>query len=299
MKKKILFIILVLMFSHSAWANLKVVTTTQDLAAITEAIGASHVDVYALTPGTRDPHFAEAKPSMIKRVFRADMLISVGAELEVGWLPAVLRAARNRDVQPGGKGYLDLSKYVELLDVPKGPVDRSMGDVHVLGNPHYWLDPQNGLAMAKAIATHLSTLDADNATDYQRNLTKFEQELNERYKTWQQQLAFLKGKELISYHSSLRYLAKAFGFEIVSQVEPKPGIAPSAAHLAELVNLIKERSIQWLIVEPYYETRSGQFLNRQTGIKVVTIPQSVGARENIKTYFDVFDGIVSVFKEVH
>jgi len=298
--KKLLILVSLLMgivSSSMAIASVKVVTTTEDLAAITKAIGGDHVDVYALTPGTRDPHFAEAKPSMIRRVYRADMLVSIGAELEIGWLPAVLRAARNGDVQPGGKGFLDMSKHVDIIGVPKGPVDRSMGDVHAAGNPHYWLNPHNGLKMAVAISDKLSQLDADHAADYQQNLASFEIQLNKKLAEWQQALAFLKGKPVVSYHTSLVYLANAFGFDIVKQVEPKPGIAPSASYLAELVNQIKQQHIQWLLMEPYYEKRSAEFLHRKTGIKVVVIPQSVGAQENIKTYFDVFDGIVAAFAE--
>jgi zinc/manganese transport system substrate-binding protein len=288
-------ILLGLCSSSISFASLNIVTTTADLAAIAEAIGGKHVDVYALTPGTRDPHFAEARPSMIRRVYRADLLLSIGAELEIGWLPAVLRSARNSDVQPGGKGYLDLSKHVDIIGVPTGPVDRSMGDVHAAGNPHYWLNPSNGLKMAVAITEKLSELDHNNASAYRDNLTAFETQLERKLSEWRQALAFLQGQPLVAYHTSLLYLANAFGFEIVKDVEPKPGIAPSASYLAELVNTIKKQNIQWLIMEPYYEKRSAEFLNRKTGIKVVVIPQSVGAKDNIKNYFDVFDGIVAAF----
>lgn len=300
MKKTFLLISLVLFASvfNVASATLKIVTTTQDLAAIAQSIGGQHVEVFSLTQGTRDPHFAEAKPSMIRKVYSADLLLEIGAELEIGWLPAVLRSARNRDVQAGGKGHLDLSSHVDILGVPVGQVDRSMGDVHSAGNPHYWLSPKNGLKIAKAVSDKLVELDAKHADVFKKNLVVFENTLNRKLPEWQQALSFLRGKQVVSYHTSLLYLAHDFGFEIVKQIEPKPGISPSASYLAELVTLIKQQNLQWLIMEPYYETRSAEFLNRKTGIKAVVIPQSVGALPNIKTYFDLFDGIVSAFKEV-
>lgn len=299
MKKIFIVISLMLGMSSSqfALAGLKVVTTTQDLAAIAKAIGGEYVDVNSLTPGTRDPHFSEAKPSMIRLVFRADLLLLIGAELEVGWLPAVLRSARNRDVQIGGKGHLDLSRHVEILGIPSGPVDRSMGDVHGSGNPHYWLNPQNGLKMARAVSEKLIELDAEHVSDYKRNLASFETQLNSKILEWQKDLSFLNGKSVVAYHISLLYLAKTFDFKIVKEVEPKPGISPSASHLAGLVGVIKQQHIQWLIMEPYYEKRSAEYLNRKTGIKPVVIPQSVGAKKHIKNYFDLFDGIVTAFTE--
>ena len=299
MKIVLLLGALLLSLGNASWASasLKIVTTTQDLAAITEAIGGKHVDVVSLTPGTRDPHFAEAKPSMIRRVFRADLLLSIGAEMEVGWLPSVLKSSRNRDVQPGSKGHLDLSKHVDILGIPSGPIDRSMGDVHGTGNPHYWLSPQNGLKMARAVSDKLVELDRKNASVYQSNFTNFETRLNNKINEWQQSLSYLKGKPVVAYHTSLLYLANAFGFDVIKELEPKPGIAPGVSYLSELVTVIKQQNIQWLIMEPYYEKRSAEFLNRKTGITTVVIPQSVGAKENIKTYFDLFDGIVAAFAE--
>lgn len=285
--------ILLGLLSGVAEAKLRVITTTEDLAAITEAIGGPHVQVESLTPGTRDPHFAEAKPSMVRKLFRADLLILVGAELEVGWLPALLRSARNSKVQPGQPGYLDLSTQVELLGKAGGSVDRSMGDVHAAGNPHYWLSPENGRLMARAIALRLAELDKGHAMDFAANLKVFEQRLDARLAKWQTALAPLKGQPVVAYHTSLLYLADAFGFNIVVQVEPKPGIAPSAAHISSLIQQIKQQQIKLLLMEPYYERRSGQLLSDKTGIRVAVIPQSVGAKDGIHSYFDLFDGIVA------
>jgi ABC-type Zn uptake system ZnuABC Zn-binding protein ZnuA len=280
-----------------AAADLDVVTTTTDLAAIAKAVGGEHVDVTSLTPGTRDPHYAEAKPSMIRRVYRADLFLVIGADMEIGWLPELLRAGRNADVLPGAPGYLELSTVVPLLDIPKGPVSRAMGDVHPRGNQHYWLDPENGRRIGRAVAARMAELDPGNAADYDAGLSAFEAALDEKLPKWHAAMAPLVGKPVIAYHTSFRYLSAAFGFEIAGLVEPKPGIAPTAAHLKGLVGKIASDGIEFLIIEPYYERRSSQYLNEQTGIRVAVIPQSVGAVPGIETYFDLFDGIIAALGE--
>lgn len=297
--KKLLNGFFALMLCGAPWTAhtaLNVVASTEDIAALTQAIGGNAVSVKSLTRGTADPHFAQAKPSMIRDVYQADLLVVVGAELEVGWMPALLQAARNDRVQPGNSGYLDLSTAVTLLNKPTGPVTRDMGDVHAAGNPHYWLDPNNGVLMARAIAQRLSQLDGAHAKDYARELAAFEQQAQRKIAAWKTALAPLTGKEVISYHTSLVYLANAFGFRIAAEVEPKPGISPSAAYLTQLMTRIKEQHISMLIMEPYYEQRSAKYLSEQTGVRVIVLPQSVGAAPQIKTWFDLFDGIVAAFK---
>lgn len=289
---RISFGLLLLMSSLVSFAEVRVVTTTQDLAAIAEAIGGEWVEVQSLTPGTIDPHFAVSKPSMIRKVFHADLLLVIGADMELGWLPPLLQSARNTRVQPGSPGYLDLSSTVPLLGKINGPVSRAMGDAHAAGNPHYWLDPRNGLRMAQAIATRLSEIDPIHKDDYQGRLKVFEQNMNTKLPLWQAELASLKEMRSIAYHKSFIYLADAFEFRIVDEIEPKPGIPPSAATLSTLMNRIKTEHIDLLIMEPYYERRSARYLNEQTGIRVVILPQSVGAQPHIHTYFDLFDAIV-------
>lgn len=279
-----------------AYAKLNVVTTTQDGAAIVQAIGGEHVQVRSLTLGTRDPHFAEATPSMIRQAHQADLLVLIGADIEIGWLSPLLETARNGRVLPGAPGYLDLSASVTLLDKPSGPVSRAQGDVHSHGNPHYWLDPHNGLRMAQAIGARLSALDPAHAVDYGARLAVFRQVMERRLPAWQAQLATLKGKPVIAYHKSFVYLADAFGFRIVAEVEPKPGIPPNAAHLQQLIETIRAQQVGVLIIEPYYERRSAEYLARETGIKVAVLPQSVGAQPYISTYFELFDAIVAAFK---
>lgn len=281
----------------AAYATLKIITSTEDIASITKMIGGTAVEVTSLTRGTADPHFAQAKPSMIRNVSQADLLIVVGAELEVGWVPALLQSARNSRVQPGKPGYLDLSVFIPLLDKPSGPVTRDMGDVHAAGNPHYWLDPNNGILMAQAITARLSALDPPGATLYKTALESFEQMARTKIAAWKTAMTPLIGQPVVAYHTSFVYLAHAFGFKIVSEVEPTPGIAPGAAHLAQLIARIKEQQIRLLIIEPYYEQRSARYLNEQTGIRLAVLPQSVGATPAIKNYFDLFDGIVAALRQ--
>lgn len=278
-------------------AALKIITSTTDLAALSKAIGGEHIQVKSLTPGSRDPHYAVARPSMIRQLHRADLLVTVGADLEIGWLPALLQSARNPRVHPGQQGHLELSNHVPLLGKVEQPVSRAMGDVHNQGNPHYWLNPTNQRLMARAISTRLTTLDPAHANDFSAALLNFEQQLDQRIEHWQRQLANLKGQSVIAYHNSFIYLAQAFDFNIVDEIEPQPGIAPSAASLSELVSTIKRDQIALLIMEPYYERRSAQFLQQHTGIKLAVLPQSVGARDDINTVFDLFDAIVETLTQ--
>lgn len=275
-----------------AIARLKVVATTQDLAAIAEAVGGDQVQVESLTPGTRDPHFAVAKPSMIRRVYRADLLLLIGADMEIGWLPPLLQSARNPRVQPGKAGYLDLSQSVALLGQSAGPLSRALGDVHAKGNPHFWLDPRNGVRAARAIAARFGELDPEHAESYQIRFAAFEQAIGDSLRKWRAELAWIESQPVIAYHTSFIYLADVFGFNIVDEVEPKPGIAPSAASLAALVARIKREQIGFLIMEPYYERRSSRYLSEHTEIQAIVVPQSVGSQPGIETYADLFDAIV-------
>lgn len=287
-----IWLALALLLPLGANARLNIVTTTEDIAAIARAVAGDAAQVEGLTPAAANPHFAEAKPSMIRKVARADALLIVGAGMETGWLPPLLENARNAKVQPAAAGFLDLSQHVELRDKPQAPVSRAQGDVHAQGNPHYWLAPANGVRMARAIAAHLAVLDAAHAGDYRARADAFARDIEQRLPQWRAALAALKDKPVIAYHTSFVYLAHAFGFRIVAQVEPKPGIAPSAAHLRALIERIKSERIALLIEEPFYERRSADYLVAQSGIKVAILPQSVGAVPEVKDYPGLFDAIV-------
>lgn len=274
-----------------AQAKLTVVTTTADLSSLARAVGGTHVEVTSLTRGTQDAHFVEAKPSMIRQLARADLFLVVGADLEIGWLQPLLETARNARVQPGTPGYLDLSTAVTLLEKSTGPVSRAQGDVHARGNPHYWLDPRNGLLLARAIATRLSALDGAHAEAFRANLAAFEGQLSERLKQWQAQLAPLRDKPVLVYHKSFVYLADAFGLRIAAEIEPKPGIPPNAAHLQQLIQQVETQKVGLLIMEPYYERRSADYLRERTGIRVAVIPNSVGGAPGADDYLGLFDVI--------
>lgn len=213
------------------------------------------------------------------------------------WRSVGYPRGRNSQVLPGNSGYLDLSTTVTLLGKPSQPITRDMGDAHAQGNPHYWLNPDNGLLIAQAIAELLVTLDPDHRHAFQTNLAIFRQTLLDKISTWQTALAPLKGDKVIAYHTSLIYLASAFGFQIVDEVEPKPGITPTAAHLNQLITRIKDDEIKLLIMETYYEQRSAKLLRDKTGIRIAVIPQSVGATKEIDDYFQLFDAIVATLKQ--
>lgn len=287
-----LFGLALIVVTVAAQAKLTVVTTTEDLAALARAVGGADIEVTSLTRGTQDAHFVEAKPSMIRHLARADLFMVVGADLEIGWLQPLLETARNARVQPGTSGYLDLSSTVELLEKPTGSVSRAQGDVHALGNPHYWLNPRNGLHMARAIAARMSELDPGHAEAFRTNLAAFDRQLSDRLAQWQAQLSPLKGKPVIAYHKSFVYLAHAFGFIIVGEVEPQPGIPPNAGHLQRLIEQIQGNKIGLLIMEPYYERRSADYLHDQTGIRIAMIPNSVGGAAGADDYIGLFDVIV-------
>lgn len=299
MKKTILWagVLLFCLGSPKGFADIKIVTTSTDLAALALAVGGDRVSVESLTKGTQDPHFAAAKPSMIRKVYGADLLLLVGADLEIGWLPAALQSARNARVQPGQAGYLDLSDTVTLLDVPTGPVTRAMGDLHVKGNPHYLLDPRNGARAAAAIAARLQAIDPENADAYRSRLGIFTATLDRKLAEWNGKLRGFQGKSVVAYHKSFTYLADAFGFRVVDYVEPLPGIAPTAAHLAGLAARVSQQQIGLLIMVPYYDRRPARYLAENTGITVVVLPQAVEATPEIKTYFDLFDAIVAALTQ--
>jgi zinc/manganese transport system substrate-binding protein len=281
--------------ASAARAELNVVTTTADLAAITRTIGGNAVKADSLTSGASDAHFAVPKPSMIRRVRDADLLIAIGAELEIGWLPPVLTSAANPRINQGQPGHLDLSGFVALLQ-ESGPVSRAQGDVHKSGNPHYMLDPRNGIVVARAIAARLTQLDPAHTGTYRRNLADFETAFPSKWAQWQAGFAPLRGKSVVTYHKSMSYLARAFGFYVVGEVEPLPGISPTISHLERLAETIKHNNVRLLLMESFYERRSAEFLGGKTGIKIAVIPHSVEFEAGMKSYFDLFDAILKAIR---
>jgi zinc/manganese transport system substrate-binding protein len=286
---KIICILLLTLAAASAQKKLEVVATLPDYGAITAAIGGDRVNVTTLARGTEDAHFVDAKPSFVRILNKANLLIEGGAELEVGWLPPLVAGARNRAIVPGGPGNLALAQFVQLLDVPSGPVDRSMGDVHPLGNPHFNLDPLNGKAMAAAIADKLAALAPSNAQFFRANQKKFEQELDRKIAEWKKLMEPLKGTKVITYHKSFDYFLQRFGLELAGTIEPKPGIEPSPTHINALIPRAKSDGVKFIIVEPNRPRRTPEYVAQATSAKLLVLPSLVGGNERVKTYIDLFD----------
>ena len=274
-----------------ASAQLRVVATTPDLASVAREIGGDKVSVVALAKPTEDPHYVDAKPSHIVTLNRADALIEGGAELELGWLPPLLENSRNSKISAGAPGRIVASDGVKMLEIPTS-FDRSKGDVHSLGNPHFMIDPVTVRIIARNIATHFAQIDPKSAATYNGNLARFNTKLDAKYADWQRQLAPYRGARIVTYHKDFVYLAQRFGLTIVDELEPKPGIAPSPAHLAQVIGKMKSTNAKVILVQPFQNRKTAETVARQTGAVVLDIAQQPGAVPNTTTYFDMMDNLV-------
>src|SRR6266576_826727 len=274
-----------------ASAQLRVVATTPDLAAVAKEIGGDRVNVVALAKPTEDPHFVDAKPSHIVTLNRADVLIEGGAELELGWLPPLLENARNGKIAAGAPGRVVASEGIRLLEIPTS-FDRSKGDIHSLGNPHFMVDPVAAKVVARNIANHFAQLDPKSAATYNANLARFNSTLDAKLADWQRQLAPYRGARIVTYHRDFIYLAQRFGLSIVDELEPKPGIAPSPAHLAQVIGEMKRNNAKVILVQPFQNRKTAETVARQTGAAVLDTPQQPGAVSGTTTYFDMLDNVV-------
>jgi len=272
-------------------ANLRVVATTPDLAALARVIGGDAVEVQALAKPTEDPHYVDAKPSHIVTLNRADVLIEGGAELELGWLPPLLENARNDRIAAGAPGRVVASQGIRMLDVPT-TFDRSKGDLHALGNPHFLLDPLNVKIIAAQIAEHFAQVDPQAADLFKANLNRFLVALDVKLGEWQQQLAPYSGAKIVTYHPDFVYLAERFKLQVVETLEPKPGIAPSPAHLAKVISIMRATNARVILVQPYQNRRTAETVARQTNALVLDLPQQPGALKDTDTYFDLMDYMV-------
>jgi ABC-type Zn uptake system ZnuABC Zn-binding protein ZnuA len=290
MIRRITYALLTLMVAFApriAEAQLKVVTSTTDLYDIAREVGGNKITASHIGEGYQDPHFIEAKPSFVLQLRNADVWAFVGLDLEIGWMPLLLDGARNPKIRQGGSGYLDASTAVPILDRPQGNVDRSMGDVHPLGNPHYWLDPENGRRIARLFKAKFTQLDPANATAYDANEKSFEARLNAAEKGWQADLATIKGKPVVAWHTSWRYFAEYNGMNIVAFMEPKPGVPPSPSHLYEVIQTVKRTGAKAIVMEPFYDRKVADLVAKQTGIKVLILPPSVGGVKGSDDYIDL------------
>jgi zinc/manganese transport system substrate-binding protein len=283
------FVLAVAMRAAPAQAQLNVVATTQDMASIAQEVGGDKIKITALAKGYQDPHFVEAKPSFVLILNKANLLIVVGRDLELGWLPPLITQSRNPRIQPGAEGYLDPSTSAKILEMPTGAITRAEGDVHPLGNPHYWLDPENGRRIAKAIQAKLAQMDPANAAYYAQREADFETRLTAALQRWKAQMVPYKGLKVITYHRSWANFADAFGLSVVGYVEPKPGIPPTPQHTLDVINAMKAQSIKMIMVEPYFDTKTPNSIASNTGAKVLVMPPSVGGVPQASDYFKLFD----------
>jgi zinc/manganese transport system substrate-binding protein len=274
-----------------AGAQLRVVATTPDLASVAREIAGDRANVVALAKATEDPHFVDAKPSFVVTLNRADALVEGGAELELGWLPPLLENSRNSKIAAGAPGHIVASEGIRLLEIPTS-FDRSKGDIHSLGNPHFMIDPVAAKTVARNIANHLGQIDPKNAATYNANLAKFNGRIDAKLAAWQQQLAPYRGAKIVTYHRDFIYLAQRFGLTIVDELEPKPGIAPSPAHLAQVIGKMRANNVKVILVQPFQNRKTAETVARQTGAAVLDTPQQPGAASNTNTYFAMMDNLV-------
>jgi len=280
-----------------AQGKLNVITTTEDLAAITREVGGDRITLESIARGYQDPHFVEAKPSFILKLQRADLLVVVGKELEIGWLPPLIQQSRNAKIQPGAEGYLDASVQAKILEIPQGQITRAMGDVHPLGNPHYWLDPENGKAIGREVTAKLSQLRPNDKTYFDQRLADFAQRLDEAEKRWAGMMAPYKGLKVVTYHRSFPNFADRFGLDVIGYVEPRPGIPPTPQHTLDLMNDMKQQHVKLVLVEPYFDLKTPNSIGRETGAQVLVMPPSVGGNKDVSDYFKLFDYDINLLVE--
>ncbi len=282
----------------TAWAvrsdadALHVVTTTTDLAALTQAVGGDLVDVQAIARGSQDPHFVDARPSFMRRMRSADLLVYNGLELEIGWLPLLVDGSRNRQLQAGEQGALNASRGLPILEIPTTELDRSLGDIHPEGNPHYTLSPLNGRQIARTIAIRLQHLRPDDSEQIGWQREQFVARLDTQISHWEQLTRPWRGTKVIAHHKQWEYLTDWLGLEIVAYIEEKPGIPPTPRHVRDLVRLIETQEISLILRSTFTDTRPAQRLAERTMARVVELPAAVGAIDGSEDYISLFDVIL-------
>jgi zinc/manganese transport system substrate-binding protein len=280
---------LVVSFPARAQSKLNVIATTEDLASIGREVGGDKITIESIAKGYQDPHFVEAKPSFILKLQRADLLVVVGRELEIGWLPPLIQQSRNGKIQVGAEGYLDASLTAQILEIPNGNITRAMGDVHPFGNPHYWTDPENGKRIAMAISEKLAQFRPNDRAYFEQRLADFITRLDTAEKRWLAMMAPYKGTKMVTYHRSFPNFAERFGLDIIGYVEPRPGIPPTPQHTLDLINEMKRQNVKLVLVEPYFDLKTPMSIGRETGAQVLVMPPSVGGVKEVTDYFKLFD----------
>ncbi len=279
-----------MLYAVPASANLNVVATLPWIGSVAKEIGRDKIELKVLVKPSQDPHFLDAKPSMILAVHKADILMFNGLDLEIGYLPVLIESSRNPKVQPGQPGNFDCSNFISVLEKPT-TVDRSMGDVHPLGNPHYHYSPSRVLRVAEGMAEALSEADSANESFYKANFAAFKGRLIQKQKEWKSKP--LKGKKFVAYHKLFEYLASEYGFQVIGYIEPKPGIPPSAGHVEQLMETMKRTKPDGMLLNPIYGTKEADYLSQKTGVKVIVLPNDVGSIKPKQDYFSFMDEVIS------
>ncbi|MGC9004609.1 MAG: metal ABC transporter substrate-binding protein [bacterium] len=281
------------LFLTPVFAKIKVVCTIPTLSSIVKEIGGNKVEVITLAPGERDPHYVEPRPSMVVNLRDADMLVKVGMDLDM-WVDSLVDASGNKKIMWGSPGYVDCSVGIKKLEVPKGRVSMKEGEIHIYGNPHYWLSPENGEIIAKNILEGLLRVAPAGDKEYfQKRAESFLSRLRAKEKEWREELKPFRGTKFVSYHRSFSYFAKCFDLDYFGTLEPKPGIPPSTAHIAKLIKDMKAEGVKLILLETYYPRKFADMVAKETGAKVVIVPSAVGATKEAENYFSLFDTIIS------
>jgi len=283
---------LVLMTSQ-ALAKVNVFACEPEWQALAQAIGGEHVKTYSATTAYQDPHHIEARPSLIAKTRRADLLVCTGAELEIGWLPLLLRKSGNSDVQESELGYFLAASQVERIEVPVA-FDRSQGDVHASGNPHVSWDPYRLQTIAQELSKRLQAIDPDNRQSYQAKLKQFDQKWTASIKRWEAMTAQLAGKKVIVYHKNWSYLLKWLGVEVIGDLEPKPGLPPTSKHLSHLLSVTRGNTPDAILIANYQDDKGAKWLSGKTGIPVIRLPYTVGGSDKAIDLFTLYDEVLSL-----
>jgi zinc/manganese transport system substrate-binding protein len=296
-QKKIYFVLLMIVFSN-VQADINVFACEPEWAALAQELGGDKLSIYSATTYMQDPHHIQARPSLIAKARRADLLVCSGAELEVGWLPLLLRKSGNAEIQKNQPGNFSAADFVEKYDVPES-LDRSMGDVHAEGNPHVHTSPENILLVAAALQKRLSEIDPDNADYYQQRYQAFEKQWKQSIAQWQQKIDFLRGASIVTHHRYWTYLNRWIGLRVLATLEPIPGVSPSSSHLAKLKKQLENQKIRMIIHVTYVSDRPSQWLAEQTGAPVIALPATVDYQggQTLSQWFDEVIGKLAGVKK--
>lgn len=291
-------------FSATGFAKLRVVATTTDIGSLITEIAGNEVELEVLAKGTQDPHAIETKPSYMTKLNKADLLVSNGLSLEIGWIKNLVQGARNPKINPGSPGFVELGETITPIEVPQGEVSRAQGDVHPEGNPHFMLDPIRAAEAGEHLADKLGSLDTEHTALYLANSKKFSAEIKAKMKTWQTRLgidtakAGLKNRKVITYHKTLNYFFARFGVQNRGYLEPKPGIPPTVQHILEVLDLMKKEKINLVLIENYFDNKVGEKITTELPTaKVFSVPVSVDGEPQIKNLFDLYEKLVTILEK--